>query len=156
MNGHGKVLNVLGILALVLLRAVEPTCEGWNPTPGCGGSSGGPPPGFRISLNPATLTVRRGSTGTTTLTIVPQNGFSGTVFLFLEGPPLPCADPTARCGGVNISPQSVNVPGPGPVEEVLTISVDDGVAPGTYDRWLRASSGRISDSARLVLQVTGP
>jgi hypothetical protein len=152
MNGHWKAL---GILALVFLRAVEPTCEwGWDPTPGCGGSSGGPSPGFRISLNPATLTVRQGSTGTTTLTIVPQNGFSGKVFLFLEGPPLPCADPTARCG-VNISPQSVNVPGSGPVEKVLTIAVG-AVAPGTYDLWLRASSGRISDSARLILIVTGP
>jgi hypothetical protein len=135
MNGHWKVL---GVLALALLPL------------GCGGGS---PPGFRISLNPATLTLRQGSTGAITLTIVPQNGFKGEVSLSLEAN-LPCADPTVWCG-VNISHQSVNVQGRGPVAGVLTIGVGP-VSPGTYDLWLRASSGSISDSARLILRVTGP
>ncbi len=42
-----------------------------------------PPPDFALSLDPASLTVEQGSSGTTTLTLTPQNGFTGTVSLSL-------------------------------------------------------------------------
>ena len=36
-------------------------------------------PGFTVTASPASLTIARGSTGTTTLTITPQGGFTGNV-----------------------------------------------------------------------------
>jgi len=36
---------------------------------------------FRVSASPATLTVKQGSSGQETLTITPQNGYTGTVYL---------------------------------------------------------------------------
>jgi hypothetical protein len=49
---------------------------------------------FTISLNPTSLTVQQGGSGTTTLTITPQNGFTGAVGLSLVGAP----------SGVSLSP----------------------------------------------------
>ena len=52
----------------------------------CGGggqdgnsNNGGATPSFSITLNPSTLSVDRGSTGTATLTLQPSNGFTGTI-----------------------------------------------------------------------------
>jgi hypothetical protein len=55
--------------------------------PGGGGGGGGGPPDFTISLNPASLNIQQGASGTTQLTITPQNGFTGTVNLSLVGAP---------------------------------------------------------------------
>ena len=48
---------------------------------------GGGSPNFTLSLNPTSLTVQQGSSGTAQLTITPQNGFTGTVNLSLVGAP---------------------------------------------------------------------
>jgi hypothetical protein len=51
-----------------------------------------PAPDFTLSLNPTSLTVPQGLSGTTQLTITPQNGFTGTVNLSLvdgNGNPVP-------------------------------------------------------------------
>jgi hypothetical protein len=61
-------------------------------------------PDFTISLNPTSLTVQQGSSGTTRLTITPLNGFTGTVNLELVGAP----------SGVTLSPTSVDVTGSEP------------------------------------------
>jgi hypothetical protein len=45
------------------------------------------PPSFTLSLNPTSLTVQQGGSGTTQLTITPQNGFTGTISLSLAGAP---------------------------------------------------------------------
>ncbi|MGA2577297.1 MAG: protease pro-enzyme activation domain-containing protein, partial [Bryobacteraceae bacterium] len=44
-------------------------------------------PVFAISASPASLTVLQGATGVSTITIAPQNGFSGTVALAASGLP---------------------------------------------------------------------
>jgi hypothetical protein len=115
MNGHGKVLNVLGILALVLLRAADPSWDGWDSTPGC----------------------------------------NGTVWLSLDHDPFPCSDTTVWCD-VRISPSMVDIPsGSGPVRVPLSVTIGS-IPPGTYVLRLNAYAYRLSDSDRLVLQVTGP
>ena len=43
-----------------------------------------PQPGFTLALNPTSLTVQQGSNGQTTLTVTPQNGFTGTMSLSLR------------------------------------------------------------------------
>ena len=106
-----------------------------------------PPPDFTLSLNPSSLTVQQGQSGTTQLTITPQGGFTGTVSLSLAGAP----------PGVTLSPTSVNVPGPGPVTQTLTLSVASGVPTGSYGLQLIAISGSFVKTANLSLTVTpGP
>ncbi|MER3490801.1 MAG: hypothetical protein C4328_13205, partial [Meiothermus sp.] len=51
--------------------------------PGTGGNNAN----FTLSLSPTTLTVVQGGSGTTTLTLTPQKGFTGTVSLSLDNPP---------------------------------------------------------------------
>ena len=107
-----------------------------------------PSPDFTISLNPTSLTVEQGSSGTTTLTLTPQNGFTGTVDLALvdgNGNPVP---------GTTLSPTSVDVTGSSPVSQPLTLSVAAGVAPGTYNLQVRATSGSLTKTANLTVTVT--
>jgi uncharacterized membrane protein len=101
-------------------------------------------PDFTLSLNPTSLSVQQGSSGTTRLTITPQNGFTGTVNLSLVGAP----------NGVTLSPTSVSVTGSGPVARDLTLSVGSGVATGTYTLQVRATSGGLTKTANLSLTVT--
>jgi len=113
----------------------------------CSGPSGNHPPSdFTLSLNPTSLTVQQGSSGTTTLTITPQNGFTGTVSLSLVRAP----------SGVTLSPASVTVSGSSPVNQTLTVNVGSGVAPGTYNLQVRATSGSLTKTANLSLTVTAP
>jgi hypothetical protein len=120
------------ILALLVLGAVLTACSR--------------PPDFTISLNPTSLTVQQGSSGTTRLTITPQNGFTGTVNLELVGAP----------SGVTLSPSSVNVTGSSPVSRDLTVRVDSTVNAGDYDLQIKATSGNLNKTAPLSLKVTGP
>jgi len=106
-----------------------------------------PPPDFTLSLNPTSLTVQQGSSGQTTLTVTPQNGFTGTVSLSLvdgSGNSVP---------GITLDPPSVNVTGSGPVTQDLTVNVATSVAPNTYNLQLRATSGSLTKTAGLSLTV---
>ncbi|WP_152640247.1 COG1470 family protein [Thermus filiformis] len=107
------------------------------------------PPGFTISLNPTSLTVQQGQSGTTTLTITPQNGFTGEVTLALER-----QDGTPAPSGITLSPTSVTVSGSSPVTQVLTLSVGAGVTTGTYNLRVKATSGSLVSTANLTLYVT--
>jgi hypothetical protein len=101
-------------------------------------------PNFTLSLNPTSLTVQQGSSGTTRLTITPQGGFTGTVSLSLVGAP----------SGVTLLPTSVSVTGSSPVTRNLTVSVGSGVATGAYNLQVRATSGSLTKTAGLSLTVT--
>jgi hypothetical protein len=103
-----------------------------------------PSPDFTLALNPTSLTVQQGSSGQTTLTVTPQNGFTGTVSLSLVGAP----------GGVTLSPTGVTVSGSAPVAQPLTLSVDESVAPGTYPLQVQGTAGGHVRRANLNLTVT--
>jgi hypothetical protein len=103
-----------------------------------------PPPDFTISLNPTSLTVQQGATGTTQLTVTSLNGFAGTVSLSLVGAP----------SGVTLSPSSVDVPAGGSVTRSLTLAVDPTVDPGTYGLQVKATGGGLTKTANLSLTVT--
>uniref|UniRef100_UPI001FE1A936 choice-of-anchor U domain-containing protein n=1 Tax=Thermus islandicus TaxID=540988 RepID=UPI001FE1A936 len=111
-----------------------------------GGGGGGSNPSFTLSLNPTILTVQQGSSGTTTLTVTPQNGFTGTVSLSLVGAP----------SGVSLSPTSVSVSGSNPVTQALTLAVASSVAPGTYNLQVKGTAGSLSAQASLSLTVSAP
>jgi uncharacterized membrane protein len=105
-------------------------------------------PDFTLSLNPTSLTVQQGSSGTTTLTITPQNGFTGTV------EPLPGGREREPGTRHHPSPTSVNVTGSSPVSQNLTVNVAASVAPNTYNLQVRATSGSLTKTANLSLTVT--
>ncbi|WP_413217192.1 hypothetical protein ACLWNE_10405 [Thermus oshimai] len=102
-------------------------------------------PNFTLSLNPTSLSVPQGGSGTPTLTLTPQNGFTGTVTLSLQGAP----------SGVTLSPTSVNVTGSSPVTQTLTLAVASSVPQGTYPLTLQATSGSLTKTVNLSLTVTG-
>jgi len=106
------------------------------------------PPDFTLSLSPTSLTVEQGGSGSTTLTLTPQNGFTGQVALSLEG-----QDGSPAPQGITLSPNSVNVTGANPVTQTLTLTVGQGVAPGSYALRVKATAGSILRTADLTLQV---
>jgi hypothetical protein len=133
-----RVIRKAFILVLLILSVVLTACPS------------NPPRDFTLSLNPTSLTVQQGASGQTTLTVTPQNGFTGTVNLSLvdgSGNPVP---------GITLAPTSVNVAGSSPVSQNLTVSVAASVAPNTYILQLRATSGSLTKAANLSLTVTPP
>nr|WP_277621382.1 endo alpha-1,4 polygalactosaminidase [Thermus arciformis] len=104
-----------------------------------------PAPSFNLSLNPS-LSLQQGGQAQVTLTVTPENGFTGTVDLSLVGAP----------SGVSLSPTSVGVPGPGPVNRTLTLTVASSVNPGTYALRVRGTSGSLVREVDLTLTVNAP
>jgi phage terminase large subunit-like protein len=109
-----------------------------------------PPPGFTLALNPTSLTVQQGASGQTTLTVTPQNGFTGTVALSLV------AGQDQVPQGLTLSPGSVQVSGSGPVNQPLTLSAQPTAPTGTYRLRVRATSGSLTREADLTVAVTAP
>ena len=135
-----KTLRLYGAGLLVALLLALTACV--PSTRGSGG--GGGSPDFTLSLRPASLTVQQGSSGTTQLTVTPQGGFTGTASLSLVGAP----------SGVSLS--LTRITGSNPVILDLTISVDRGVAPGTYNLQVKVTGEGITRTAALSLTVTAP
>ncbi len=100
--------------------------------------------GFTVSLNPTSATVNPGQSASTTLTITPQNGFSGTVNLSLQSPP----------EGVSLNPSSVSVSDSGAQDFTLEIQTTSATPIQTHSLTLQASQGNFSASARFELNVT--
>lgn len=104
-------------------------------------------PYFTVTASPNTLTIKPGSSGTSTLTITPFGGFNQTVTLTTEN----CADCT-------IVPSSVTLNGTNSATATLTITMSSTTAPGTDhpealgEFW--QPSGQLQSLAKL--KVTGP
>ena len=91
--------------------------------------------------------MQQGSSGNTTLTLTPQNGFTGTVTLSLvdaSNNPVP---------GITLSPTSFTVSTSSPVNQTLTVNVAGSVATGSYNLKVKAVSGSIDKEASLSLTV---
>jgi hypothetical protein len=108
------------------------------------------PPDFTISLNPTSLSVQQGGSGTTQLTITPQGGFTGTVSLSLV------AGQDQVPQGLTLSPGSVQVSGASPVNQSLTLSAQPTTPTGTYRLKVRATSGSLTREADLTVTVLTP
>jgi hypothetical protein len=109
---------------------------------------GRPQPDFTLSLNPTSLTVQQGSSGTTQLTITPQGGFTGTVNLSLV------AGQDQVPQGLALSPGSVQVSGSGLVNQPLTLSAQSTTPTGTYRLRVKATSGSLIREAGLTVTVS--
>jgi phage terminase large subunit-like protein len=108
------------------------------------------PPTSPSPSAPTSLTVQQGSSGQTTLTVTPQNGFTGTVSLSLV------AGQDQVPQGLTLSPESVQVSGTSPVNQSLTLSAQSTTPTGTYRLKVRATSGSLTREADLTVVVTPP
>lgn len=112
---------------------------------GCGGSSGttGPPLGdFSISVAPSAISSQvGGTTSAVTVSLLPQNGFTGTVKVTVSGFP----------NGINPSPASSFMITAGMSQQV-TFSAP--AAAGTFTVEFQGASGTLSHTANATLTVT--
>jgi hypothetical protein len=104
----------------------------------------GPPgsigsPDFGLSASPGSLTVSQGSNGSSTITVSPLNGFSGSVSLSASGLP----------GGVTASFNPSSTTG----TSTLTLTASSTAATGTSTVTVTGSSGSLTHTATISLTV---
>jgi hypothetical protein len=106
----------------------------------------GPPvnnPNFTLSANPATLTVSRGASGTSAITITRSGGFTGSVALSASGLPAGVTatfNPTPATGA----------------NSTLTFAAASAAAAGTVTVTITGAGGSITRSTTLILTVDAP
>ncbi|MDE3245496.1 MAG: hypothetical protein KGN80_05365, partial [Acidobacteriota bacterium] len=134
-----KLLRWLFSALFVLLQVIQTGCGGGGSDP-LGGNGGGTP-SFSLSLNPSSLTLQQGASGTMLVTVAPQGGFNASVSWFHSGLPT----------GV--------VPTIGPAGTALTytlqLAVDNAAPAGSYTFTLTGRSTGVADAivqGTLVIQ----
>lgn len=100
-----------------------------------------PNPDFSLSASPSSLTVAQGTSGTTTITVAPLNGFAGSVTLSASGLP---AGATGTFAPVTTATTSV-----------LTINAGT-AAPGSYPVTITGTSGSLTRTVPITLTVPIP
>jgi len=107
-----------------------------------------PTPDFSVTFSPNSLSIQQGSSGSSTLTVTSQNGFSGTISVSASVSP-PGPSPT-------FSPTSFTLSSSGTTTSTLTVSAAGGlyssVTNGNYLVNVTATSGSLSHST--TVQVT--
>jgi subtilase family serine protease len=96
-------------------------------------------PNFTLSANPTSVTITQGGTGTSTITIAPEDGFSGNVTLSTSGLP----------SGVT----AVFNPNPATTTSTLTLTASASAATGTVTVTITGTSGSLTNTTTLSLTV---
>jgi len=121
-------------------------CAGWGSPNGPAGIInallGEPGPVYTLSANPTSLQVQQGSSGQSTITITPYEGFSGSVAL--SGANLP----NGVTAGFSQNPATTT--------STLTLTVGSGTSVGTYNVDVEGVSGSVGNVTTISLQVTRP
>jgi hypothetical protein len=99
-------------------------------------------PYFLLSTSPGSLSIDQGASGTTTITVNGQDGFSGSVSLAAS--PLP--------GGVTAS----FAPNPATGTSLLTLTASSSAVIGTFNLTVSGVSGSLTETAPLSLTVVNP
>jgi len=116
---------------------------GWGSPNGPGlinALTGPPGPSFTLTANPNSLSIQQGNQGTSTITVVPAGGFTGSVTLSASGQP----------SGVTVGFS----PNPTTTTSTATVTVGTGVATGTYTITIGGVSGSLTASTSIQLTVT--
>jgi uncharacterized membrane protein len=101
------------------------------------GTPAPPSPSFEISdPDPVSLVVAAGQIKTFSITITPQNGFSGLVNLYVVD-----RNTGGTIYGISVTPYSISVNQQ--VTQVVSLNVDSSVSSGYYALKIKASSGGI-------------
>jgi Pro-kumamolisin, activation domain len=98
-----------------------------------------PPPDFSMSVSPASLSIVQGNSGSSTISITPQNGFSGSVSLSASGLP----------SGVNASFNPASTTS----TSTLTLTASGAAAVGTASVIITGTSGGLTHQTQLTLTV---
>src|SRR5947208_7601706 len=102
------------------------------------------PPDFGLSTSPGTLTIAQGSNGSSTITVAPQNGFTGNVTLAASGLP----------NGVTAS-FSTNPTTHTNTMRTLTLTASSTAATGMSTVTITGTSGKIGRaSCRKIMENT--
>ena len=102
----------------------------------------GGPPAFSLSVSQVTLSIKRGTSGSGTVTVGPQNGFSGSVSLAASGLP----------GGVTASFSPASTTG----ISTLTLTASSSAATGTSTITVTGTAGALKSTATIALSITAP
>ena len=101
---------------------------------GCSGS-----PNFKLSAAPGSVTVTQGNSATSTITVVPLSGFTGSVSLSASGLP------SGVTAGFNPNPASST--------STLTLTASATAATGTVTVTITGTSGALTNTTTLSLTV---
>ena len=100
---------------------------------------------FTVTLQPATLTVQQGKSGSTKVVTKAGSGYNHSLQLKVTGQP----------AGVSVSLSRQTIPAPGSGTSQMTVNVQSTVATGNYTLKVSANDGKTSSSGKLTLKVTG-
>jgi hypothetical protein len=98
-----------------------------------------PSPNFTLSASPASLTVTRGNSGNSTITVTPSGGFTGSVNLSVSGLP---AGVTATFGT-----------NPTTSTSVVTLAASSTATTGTFTVTITGTSGTLTHTTTISLTV---
>ena len=98
---------------------------------------------FTITASPATVSVARGSSGTTTITTTVTDGFDSAISLSATGYPT----------GVTVEFTPSSIPAPGAGNSTLKITVGDSVALGNHTITINGSGGGVTHTTAVTLDV---
>jgi endoglucanase len=102
--------------------------------------TGTPQPDFSLKASPATLSVAQGASGSSTITVSPVNGFTGTVSLAASGLP----------AGVTASFNPASTTG----ASTLTFAASSTAAAGAANVTITGASGSLSHTVTVALTIT--
>jgi subtilase family serine protease len=103
-------------------------------------------PGFTLSPNPGSLSVAQGSNGTSTITVTPSGGFSGSVSLAASGLPsgvTAAFNPTSTTSPTNSSTLTLTASGTATIGGPTAVTIT-------------GTSGSLTQTTTVNLTVTGP
>lgn len=136
--------HLRSLLTPILLSSVLMTACGGGNSGGGGSNGGSSAPTFTVSASPATITLTQGATSEPLqVSVVPQNGFSGTVTVTVAGLPT----------GVTAVPSSISVAASAP--ESFSLSAATNAQISQQSVTLNAVSGTLNASASFQLTVAG-
>jgi N-acetylneuraminic acid mutarotase len=101
-----------------------------------------PAPNFTLSASPASLSIVQGASGTSTISVTGQNGFTGSVSLAAFGLP----------SGVTAS----FTPNPTTGSSVLTLTASSSATVGSATITIRGTSGTLTATTTLALTIPAP
>ena len=104
---------------------------------------------FQITASPTSLSVGKGSSGTSTITVSALNDFSGTVSLTAS-----ISGASSKGPFVSLSSSSVSCSTGSPGTSVLTVSTLSGTPKGTYTITVTAINGALTHQVTLTVTVT--
>jgi hypothetical protein len=96
-------------------------------------------PNFSLSASPSSLSIARGSNGTTAITITPSNGFSDSV--------------TFSVSGLGKGVSASFTPNPATTTSTLTFTAGKGAITGTFTVTITGASGALSQQTTISLTV---